>query len=266
VIVENAEVARYWNGNAEAWTRLSRMGCDKYRDLVNSPAFFAMLPDVSGLAGLDIGCGEGHNTRMAAGRGAQMTGIDISEVFLHHANRFEREDPLEIRYRLADATSLPFEDESFDFAMATMSMMDMAHAEQAVREAWRVIRPGGFFQFSITHPCFFTKRWEWLFDETGRRVAMACGGYFESMDGDVDEWIFSAAPDELKTELPPFRVPRFSRTLSGWLNLLINVGFTLERFAEPCADEETARHHPIVADTRIIAYFLIIRGRKPAGL
>ena len=38
-----------------------------------------MLPDVRGLAGLDIGCGEGHNTRLLAGRGARLTAIDISE-------------------------------------------------------------------------------------------------------------------------------------------------------------------------------------------
>jgi trans-aconitate methyltransferase len=41
-------------------------GHDIYRDHLNTPAFFAMLPDVEGLAGLDIGCGEGHNTRLLA--------------------------------------------------------------------------------------------------------------------------------------------------------------------------------------------------------
>lgn len=264
--MDNAEVARYWNGNAEAWTQLSRMGCDKYRDHVNTPAFLEMLPEVEGLDGLDIGCGEGHNTRLVARRGGRMTGIDISEVFVHHANRSEREDPLGIQYRLADATRLPFANESFDFAMATMSMMDMAESGRAVSEVWRVIRSGGFFQFSINHPCFFTKRWEWVFDEAGRRVAMACGDYFEPIVGDVDEWIFSATPDELKAGLPPFRIPRFSQTLSGWLNLLRDVGFQLDRFAEPHADAETARKFPGVADTRIIAYFLIILCRKPDGL
>jgi trans-aconitate methyltransferase len=58
------EVGQYWDGNAEAWTLLARAGYDVYRDHVNTPAFFAMLPDVAGLTGLDIGCGEGHNTRL----------------------------------------------------------------------------------------------------------------------------------------------------------------------------------------------------------
>ena len=64
--MEHTEVGRYWDKNAEAWTRLARAGYDTYREYLNTPAFFAMLPDVRGLAGLDIGCGEGHNPRLLA--------------------------------------------------------------------------------------------------------------------------------------------------------------------------------------------------------
>jgi hypothetical protein len=53
-----------WNANAAAWTELSRAGFDRYRDLVNTPAFFGLLPQVDGLTCLDLGCGEGYNTRL----------------------------------------------------------------------------------------------------------------------------------------------------------------------------------------------------------
>jgi hypothetical protein len=43
-------VGRYWEGNAEAWTRLGRAGYDVCPDGFNTLAFFAMLPDVEGLA------------------------------------------------------------------------------------------------------------------------------------------------------------------------------------------------------------------------
>ena len=55
----------------------------------------------------------------------------------------------------------------------------------------------------------------------------------------------------------------FRRTLSSWLNLLVSTGFVLEGFDEPYADEETIKQCPYVADSRIIAYFLIVRCRKP---
>ena len=108
--MDHEQVGRIWNGNAEAWTKLARAGYDVYRDHLNTPAFFQMLPDVSGLSGLDIGCGEGHNTRLLAKRGARVTAVDISEVFIRHARDMEQQEPLGIDYRVASAVELPFAD------------------------------------------------------------------------------------------------------------------------------------------------------------
>ena len=55
---------------------------DLYRDLVNTPAFFELLPPVDGLVYLDLGCGEGHNTRLLAGKGARIAALDIAESFI----------------------------------------------------------------------------------------------------------------------------------------------------------------------------------------
>src|SRR5215831_2396664 len=101
--MNHEEAGRCWNGNASAWTRLARAGYDVYRDYLNTPAFFEMLPDVAGLAGLDVGCGEGHNTRLLAKRGARVTGVDIAEDFIAHARQSETDDPLGIDYRVASA-------------------------------------------------------------------------------------------------------------------------------------------------------------------
>jgi hypothetical protein len=54
-VLKPAEVARYWEANAETWTRHARAGYDIYRDGLNTPAFLDMLPPVGGLCGLDIG-------------------------------------------------------------------------------------------------------------------------------------------------------------------------------------------------------------------
>jgi hypothetical protein len=64
--MDHREVGKFWNENAKAWTELARAGYDLYRDYLNTPAFLAMLPEVQGLSGVDIGCGEGHNTRLIA--------------------------------------------------------------------------------------------------------------------------------------------------------------------------------------------------------
>ena len=49
-------------------------------------------PDVNELSGLDIGCGEGHNTRLLAQRGAWVTAIDIAEDFIAHAQQAEDDE------------------------------------------------------------------------------------------------------------------------------------------------------------------------------
>jgi ubiquinone/menaquinone biosynthesis C-methylase UbiE len=261
--MDESEVRRMWEANAEGWTHLSRLGYDRSRDLYNTPTFMAVLPPVDGLGGLDVGCGEGHNTRLLARRGARMTGVDIAPTFIRHAMEAERDEPLGIRYAVASGGDLPFEDTSFDFVAAFMSLQDMACQEAAVAEAFRVLQPGGFFQFSITHPCFVTPRFGWIRDTDGRKLAMAVGDYFREHSCRVDEWIFGAAPQELKDRYPKFKTPYFERTLSSWLNMVLAAGFAIEHVAEPTVDDATLRDHPEEYDSRIMAFFLIVRCRKP---
>ncbi len=257
-------VGEYWNGNAEAWTKLARAGFDVYRDHLNTPAFLELLPSVAGLCGLDLGCGEGHNTRLVAKRGARMTAIDIAEKFIRHAQAEETRAPLGITYRHASAVEQPFADASFDFATAFMSLMDIPETARALAETFRVVRPGGFLQFSLTHPCFNPPHRRNCRDEDRVTYAIEVGDYFIDARGRVDEWIFGTAPESEKRRLPMFQVPRFHRPLGEWLNLLVDAGFILERFAEPCPSEETVRAHPSLQDARVAAYFLHIRVRKPA--
>ena len=89
------------------------------------------------------------------------------------------------------------------------------------------------------------------------------GGYFENTHGRIDRWLFLAAPFAAKAGLRQFQVPRFHRPISVWLNAVVDAGFQIERVAEPCVDRETAARYPAVADTRVVAYFLHVRGRKP---
>ena len=259
-----AEAAACWEANAETWTRHARAGFDVYRDRVNTPAFLAMLPPIAGLRGLDIGCGEGSNTRELARRGARMAAFDTSPTFLRHARETDALDPLGIEYVRADAACPPFASKA-DFATAFMSLMDMPDQMAALSEACRVLRPGGFLQFSILHPCFVPPHRRVLREADGRTVrAIEVGGYFDAIDGRVDRWWFGAAPEEERARVAPFQEPRFHRTLSAWINLVVASGFALERLGEPRADEATAAAAPAVADTRVAPLFLHVRGRKPA--
>jgi len=262
--MDHREAGRYWERNAAAWTLLARQGWDVYRDFVNTPAFLRLLPDVAGLRGLDVGCGEGHNTRLFRDRGAQMFAVDIAPTFVRVAAEMECAAERPIAYAVASALELPFAATRFDFATAVMSLMDVPGPFEALREIHRILRPAGFLQFSILHPCFSPPHRRLLRDSQREAYAVEVGRYFDRVDGQIERWIFSAAPPEARDGLPLFEVPVFHRTLSEWLNTVIDAGFTLERLAEPHADENTARRIPQVADTRVVAYFLHVLCRKAA--
>jgi SAM-dependent methyltransferase len=151
--VDRPDTRATWDANAPAWIELSRAGFDVYRDLVNTPAFFSMLPPVDGLRCLDLGCGEGHNTRLLAARGADVVALDISEVFIEATSKIADSGT---RYIVGDGALLPFVSAAFDAVTAFMSLMDVADPEAALHEIARVLRPGGFLQFSVVHPATST--------------------------------------------------------------------------------------------------------------
>jgi SAM-dependent methyltransferase len=261
--MDEMQVGEYWEGNAEVWARLSRLGHNVSRDEIALPAFLELPPQVAGLAGLDIGCGEGHSTRLLAQRGARMTAVDIAPTFIRLAREEEQREPRGIDCRVASALALPFAGGAFDFLAAFMSLMDMPDLGGALREASRVLRPGGFLLFAITHPCYDTPERGWVRDGAGHKLAYQCAGYFGDVQGRVDEWLFSPRRPRSGEGLPPFQTPKFFRTLSAWVNDLMGAGFMLERMEEPCAGEDTVRRFPNFAGCRLVPLWLIVRCRKP---
>jgi SAM-dependent methyltransferase len=193
-----------------------------------------------------------------------MHAIDVSPTFIRHAQALEAQQSLGVTFRLADAGALPFGRETFDFVTAFMSLMDMPHHHQVLAEIARVLRPGGFLQFSILHPCFVPPHRRVLREPNGTTRAIEVGRYFDRLDGRIDRWWFTAAPPSERAVTEPFREPRFHRTLADWINGVIAAGFVIECLGEPKADVSLARAVPLVSDTLVAPLFLHVRARKPA--
>ena len=141
------ELREAWEENAAAWVAWARApGHDSYwrfhRDL-----FLEIVPPPSGRT-LDIGCGEGRLTRDLAARGYSVVGVDASPTMLAAA----RDAAPELELHIADAADLPFPDASFDLVVAFMSFQDVDDLPGAVREAARVLTPGGRLCLAIVHP------------------------------------------------------------------------------------------------------------------
>lgn len=254
-MITHDDIKHYWDENAENWFYLSQRGIDIWRDEVNTPAFLDLLPDIHDKIGLDIGCGDGHNSRLIAQRCGKLIALDISEKMLHLAK--QHDNPDNITWVNINSEKIPFPSGYFDFVVATMSLMDIMNLETVLAEVHRVLSSDGFFQFSIVHPCFNEFKGKWVSNENNI-VGFLMKDYFAETKGEIHRWQHAKSPPNT----PLFNVPRFLRPLNEWLNILINAGFKLITVCEPSANDKAIQRYPELNSTRIVAHSLIMRLKK----
>jgi SAM-dependent methyltransferase len=123
-----------WSERADDWAQI--------QEPLMRPAFEAALDALAitrDTTLLDVGCGSGLALRLAADRGATVTGLDASAALLEHARRRVPGAPL-VQGELEE---LPFEDAAFDAVTGFNSFQYAARPAVALREAARVLAPGG---------------------------------------------------------------------------------------------------------------------------
>jgi ubiquinone/menaquinone biosynthesis C-methylase UbiE len=100
---------------------------------------------------LELACGTGILTRILRDRlpaGTRLVATDLNEPMLQNAaQKFGKSEAVE--WRQADASSLPFEDRSFDAVVCQFGIMFVPDKSLAAREAHRVLKQGGVFLFNV---------------------------------------------------------------------------------------------------------------------
>lgn len=154
------EVKNYWNNNPLHGYEFSDLGSGvffekvdqiKRQDIERFSLDFWRFGDYNGQKVLEVGCGPGWFSVQYAKAGAKLTSIDltpraveITKAHLHY--RGVSANVLE-----ANAETLPFPDEDFDFVLSAGVLHHTPDTPRAIKECWRVLKRGGRAKIALYH-------------------------------------------------------------------------------------------------------------------
>jgi 2-polyprenyl-3-methyl-5-hydroxy-6-metoxy-1,4-benzoquinol methylase len=228
---------RSWESLAEFWDAKQGDDGDTWHRTLINPGVWSVLGDVRGLRVLDQACGNGAFSRQMARRGAHVVGMDASAPIVALASQREARSPLGIVYHVGDVSSTPqLPDGSFDVVLSKMALMDMPDgvAEAALREAGRLLKPGGRLVAAIIHPCFEGPDAAWVTEKAGpdTRVWRKVGRYREHVQM-LCPW---RAPDGSR-----FYTFMYHRPLAWYVRAVSSAGVAVTAVEEPGPTDEFYR-------------------------
>ncbi|MFC6020205.1 class I SAM-dependent methyltransferase [Plantactinospora solaniradicis] len=166
---------------------------------------------------LELGCGAAAAARWLATRGAHPVGLDLSAGMLRHAALAAATSGVRVPLVQADALALPFGNATFDIVCTAFGAIPfVADSAAALREVFRVLRPGGRWVFSVTHPM----RWIFL-DDPGEGGLTATHSYFDRRP--YVEQDAAGVPSYVEQH----------RTLGDRVREIVGAGFVLRDVLEP---------------------------------
>lgn len=230
-----------WEDEANDWVKWARTpGHDVY--WAYAPRFFEEMLPAPGRRTLELGCGEGRVVRDLTALGHRVVGVDSAPTMLDHARASDSTGT----YVLADAAELPFADGEFDLVVAYNSLMDVDDLAGTVREAERVLEPGGALCVCVTHPL----------NDAGAFTAREADATFG-----IQGSYLARRRHDATFERDGLRI-----TFHGWLypleayaRAVERCGMLIDRVREPAAPAALVASDPRIARWQRIPMFLWIR-------
>ncbi len=175
---------------------------------------------LAGCTVLEVGCGGAQAARWLATEGARVVGFDLSAGMLLRGREYGREAGVVVPLVQAGAEQMPFRIASVDLAVSAFGAVPhVADSSRVMREVARVLRPGGRWVFSTTHPM------RWCFaDDPGPAGLTVRTSYFDRSD--YVEWTHSETgrrPSYVETH----------RTLGDRVREITAAGLVLDDLVEP---------------------------------
>ncbi len=183
-----------------------------------------ILPDFCEKRVLDLGCGYGWHCKYAADHhAASVLGTDLSEKMIQTARTINAAPSIE--YRRVAMEDLDFPERSFDVVLSSLALHYVEAFAPLVRNISKWLVSGGSFVFSVEHPVFTSYgTQDWYYDENGEILHFPVDNYY---DEGPSEAIFLGET-----------VIKYHRTVTTYLNTLLQNGFVLRHIIEPQPPED----------------------------
>ncbi|MFY1069256.1 class I SAM-dependent methyltransferase [Enterococcus sp. AD013-P3] len=230
---------------------------DKYSQMTRSKEGLAgagewqtlrrLLPDFDKKTVLDLGCGYGWHCKYAADHGAkQVIGVDLSEKMLAEAAK-RNADP-KIDYRQGDILEAAFPADTFDIVFSSLAFHYLPDWTAMVKRVASYLKSGGTFLFSVEHPVFTAAgNQQWAYDEQG-----------EIRHFPVDRYFYEGVR---QADFLGETVEKYHRTLTTYVETLLQNGFSIEHLVEPTPPEDLLSVPGMVDELRR-PMMLIISAKK----
>ncbi|NQE70726.1 Ubiquinone biosynthesis O-methyltransferase [Nocardia gamkensis] len=229
--VDDMYVTRSWEDNAERWDEVFDAEGDESRKYHGDAPLLTLLGDVRDARVLDLGCGNGYLSRILAGSGAHVVGVDPSEKMVALAREREIREPLGVAFEVASADDLSeFADARFDIIVANHVLTAIMDLGDALVEANRVLLPGGRLVALFSHPCFSCGPRTWISPvpdspRPEENTGYVVDHYFRTGTYAIEGWEgFSP-------------VPYIHRPLKEYWQAFRGAGFAVDDFDEPVVTE-----------------------------
>ena len=232
-----------WTDAAEDWIQQDQ----SVRTGMLDTWMLEALGDVTGASIVDIGCGEGRFSRLLAGHGANVTGVDLTVPLIEKAKSLAVGNET---YVVDDAEDLEsIQSDSFDLAVSYIVLVDLLDYRRAIEAAYRVLKPGGRFVICNVHPMRTSVPYGWI-NQGGRKLFYALDNYTDEGPREFEWWGKSFI--------------NMHRTLSSYISAFLDAGFVLARLYEPVPSEEQLAANPTFDDEYRAPNFIIYALQKPA--
>ena len=206
-----------------------------------------MLPDFDTTRVLDLGCGFGWHCKYAIENGAEsVVGIDLSEKMLAEARKINSDKAIE--YIKMPIEDIDYPKNSFDVVISSLAFHYVKSFKDICKKVYNSLANGGNFVFSVEHPIFTAQgKQDWCYDEHDNIMHWPVDNYF---DEDIRSSIFLG--EEVK---------KYHRTMTTYINTLIQTGFEITEVVEPMPDE-SMMNIPGMKDELRRPMMLLISARK----